>query len=145
MSLTIEMYLPVIIILVITPILMIIAKIAIDEYAWFASLTILLVGLLLFLSGASLIQSANKNALSKVTEGLEKVNIVYDYVSDDDYDTIIPDESNCEYIYRDDLGTFYLVKCENALIPGIEYSKEKITSKKENGVICEERWTVEEG
>ncbi len=55
--------------------------------------------------------------------------------NDDDYDIIIPDESNYEYIYRDDLGTFYLVKCEDALLPGIKYSREKITSKKENGVI----------
>lgn len=64
-----------------------------------------------------------------------KVTLVYDYASDDDYDIIIPDESNYEYIYRDDLGTFYLVKCEDALLPGIKYSREKITSKKENGVI----------
>lgn len=112
MSLTFKMWLPVIIVSVITIISMIIAKIVTDEDTW-----------------------VFEDALSRVTNGLEKVTLVYDYASDDDYDIIIPDESNYEYIYRDDLGTFYLVKCEDALLPGIKYSREKITSKKENGVI----------
>lgn len=128
MSLTFKMFLPVIIISVITIISMIIAKIVTDEDGWV--LGIFFVGALLFAT-----VSKNKDALSRVTNGLEKVPLVYDYASDDDYDIIIPDESNYEYIYRDDLGTFYLVKCEDALLPGIKYSREKITSKKENGVI----------
>lgn len=133
MSLTFKMWLPVIIISVITIISMIIAKIVTDEDDWV--LGIFFVGALLFATVFSITLTKNKDALSKVTNGLEKVTLVYDYASDDDYDIIIPDESNYEYIYRDDLGTFYLVKCEDASLPGIKYSREKITSKKENGVI----------
>jgi len=132
MSITFKMYLPVIIISVITIISMIIAKIVTDD-DWV--LGIFFVGALLFATVFSITLTKNKDALSKVTNGLEKVTLVYDYASDDDYDIIIPDESNYEYIYRDDLGTFYLVKCEDASLPGIKYSREKITSKKENGVI----------
>lgn len=120
MSLTFKMWLPVIIVSVITIISMIIAKIVTDEDTWVV---------------LTITSSENEDALSRVTNGLEKVTLVYDYASDDDYDIIIPDESNYEYIYRDDLGTFSLVKCEDALLPGIKYSREKITSKKENGVI----------
>lgn len=36
------------------------------------------------------------------------------------------------------------MKCEDALLPGIKYSREKITSKKENGVIKGE-WAVKDG
>ena len=132
MSLTFKMFLPVIIISVITIISMIIAKIVTDEDGWV--LGIFFVGALLFATVFSITLSKNKDALSRVTNGLEEVPLVYDYANDD-YDIIIPDESNYEYIYRDDLGTFYLVKCEDALLPGIKYSREKITSKKENGVI----------
>ena len=133
MSLTFKMWLPILIVSVITIISMIITKIVTDEENWVFG--ILAVGVFLFATVFTIILSENKDALSRVTNGLEKVNIVYDYVSDDDYDIIIPDESNYEYIYRDDLGTFYLVKCEDALLPGIKYSREKITSKRENGVI----------
>lgn len=132
MSLTFKMFLPVIIISVITIISMIIAKIVTDEDGWV--LGIFFVGALLFATVFSITLSKNKDALSRVTNGLKKVPLVYDYAGDD-YDIIIPDESNYEYIYRDDLGTFYLVKCEDALLPGIKYSREKITSKKENGII----------
>lgn len=132
MSLTFKMFLPVIIISVITIISMIIAKIVTDEDGWV--LGIFFVGALLFATVFTIPLSENKDALSRVTNGLEEVPLVYDYANDD-YDIIIPDESNYEYIYRDDLGTFYLVKCEDALLPGIKYSREKITSKKENGVI----------
>lgn len=142
MSITFKMYLPVIIISVITIISMIIAKIVTDEDDWV--LGIFFVGALLFATVFSITLTKNKDALSRVTNGLEKVTLVYDYASDDDYDIIIPDESNYEYIYRDDLGTFYLVKCEDALLPGIKYSREKITSKKENGVIKGE-WAVKDG
>ena len=108
MSLTFKMFLPVIIISVITIISMIIAKIVTDEDGWV--LGIFFVGALLFATVFSITLSKNKDALSRVTNGLEKVTLVYDYASDDDYDIIIPDESNYEYIYRDDLGTFYLVR-----------------------------------
>lgn len=133
MSLTFKMWLPVLIVSVITIISMIIAKIVTDEIDWVA--VTFFVGVVLFVTVLSITVSKNKDALSRVTNGLEKVTLVYDYANDDDYDIIIPDESNYEYIYRDDLGTFYLVKCEDALLPGIKYSREKITSKKENGVI----------
>lgn len=137
MSLTFKMFFPVIIVSVITIISMIIAKIVTDEDAWVLGwvLGIFFVGALLFVTVFTITLSENKDALSRVTNGLKKVPLVYDYASDDDYDIIIPDESNYEYIYRDDLGTFYLVKCEDALLPGIKYSREKITSKRENGVI----------
>lgn len=132
MSLTFKMFLPVIIISVITIISMIIAKIVTDEDAWV--LGIFFVGIVCpGFTKTDIFRS--QDALSRVTNGLEKVPLVYDYASDDDYDIIIPDESNYEYIYRDDLGTFYLVKCEDALLPGVKYSREKITSKRENGVI----------
>lgn len=71
MSLTFKMWLPVIIVSVITIISMIIAKIVTDEDTWVFGV---------FFVGA-------------------------------------------------------LLKCEDALLPGIKYSREKITSKKENGVI----------
>lgn len=128
MSLTFKMWLPILIVSVITIISMIIAK-----NDWIVGISV--AGSFLIAIVLAITLSENKDALSRVTNGLEKVNIVYDYVSDDDYDIIIPDESNYEYIYRDDLGTFYLVKCEDALLPGIKYSREKITSKRENGVI----------
>lgn len=135
MSLTFKMWLPVIIVSVITIISMIIAKIVTVEDTWVFGV---------FFIVLTITFSENEDALSRVTNGLEKVTLVYDYASDDDYDIIIPDESNYEYIYRDDLGTFYLVKCEDALLPGIKYSREKITSKKENGVIKGE-WAVKDG
>ena len=137
MSLTFKMWLPVLIVSAITIISMIIAKIVTDEIDWVVG--VFVVGVFLFATVLTITLSENKDALSRVTNGLEKVNIVYDYANDDDYDIIIPDESNYEYIYRDDLGTFYLVKCEDAMLPGIKYSREKITSKRENGVIKDER------
>ena len=96
MSITFKMYLPVIIISVITIISMIIAKIVTDEDDW--ELGIFFVGALLFATAFSITLTKNKDALSRVTNGLEKVTLVYDYASDDDYDIIIPDESNYEYI-----------------------------------------------
>lgn len=70
MSLTFKMFLPVIIISVITIISMIIAKIVTDEDGWV--LGIFFVGALLFATVFSITLSKNKDALSRVTNGLEK-------------------------------------------------------------------------
>lgn len=77
MSLTLKMFLPVIIVSVITIISMIIAKIVTDEDGWV--LGIFFVGALLFATVFSITLSKNKDALSRVTNGLEKVTLVYDY------------------------------------------------------------------
>lgn len=69
MSITFKMYLPVIIISVITIISMIIAKIVTDD-DWV--LGIFFVGALLFATVFSITLTKNKDALSRVTNGLEK-------------------------------------------------------------------------
>lgn len=79
MSITFKMYLPVIIISVITIISMIIAKIVTDD-DWV--LGIFFVGALLFATVFSITLTKNKDALSRVTNGLEKVTLVYDYAGD---------------------------------------------------------------
>lgn len=89
MSLTFKMWLPVIIVSVITIISMIIAKIVTDEDTWVFG--VFFVGALLFAIVLTITSSENEDALSRVTNGLEKVTLVYDYASDDDYDIIIPE------------------------------------------------------
>ncbi len=79
MSLTFKMFLPVIIISVITIISMIIAKIVTDEDGWV--LGIFFVGALLFATVFSITLSKNKDALSRVTNGLEEVQPFVKYDS----------------------------------------------------------------
>lgn len=70
MSLTFKMFLPVIIVSVITIISMIIAKIVTDEDG--LVLGIFFVGVLLFATVFSITLSKNEDALSRVTNGLKK-------------------------------------------------------------------------
>lgn len=135
MSLTVKMYLPVFIISAIAIILEIIVAVKARDKKIELLISVCLVGIIVIFIAFLIIDTENRNALSKVAEGLEKKSIVYDYVDENDYEIIIPDEENLEYIYQDYFGTFYLVRCENISIHGIKYTREKLTSKKENGVI----------